>query len=421
MNHTILIMRGEFTMETMRKIGKVKRGLKRFSGFLKILIAWIYLNLFKRNLLRDDIWIIREKKDEARDNGYYFFSYLREKHPEINAYYIISMNSPDLDKVLQYGNIIKANSFQHCVYYLAAKYSISSQQFGAFPFSFRSKELLYIGKLCNTEQKVVFLQHGIIQNFLSSGLCYDNCNIDFFICSAPKEYQYIKDVYKYPEHAIGCVGLARFDNLYKNDDSDKVVLIMPTWRKWLACSMLNNIPTHAEKEKFLKSNFYKEFTAVLEDKELLEYLKNKKYKIVFYLHYKFQGFCKLFFCYNNDVVTIASKEKFDVQQLLKSSKVLVTDYSSVYFDFAYMNKPTVYFQFDKTEFEKGHYSEGYFSYENDGFGPCCKTKEEFKELLINIIENDCKQPEKYEQRVKDFFCFHDNKNCERTFLAIKNL
>ena len=42
---------------------------------------------------RPAIWIITERPDQARDNGYCFFKYLKEYHPEQPAYYIIDRNS----------------------------------------------------------------------------------------------------------------------------------------------------------------------------------------------------------------------------------------------------------------------------------------------------------------------------------------
>jgi CDP-glycerol glycerophosphotransferase (TagB/SpsB family) len=134
-----------------------------------------------------------------------------------------------------------------------------------------------------------------------------------------------------------------------------------------------------------------------------------------------QHYVQKFKSYENDVVVIADKEHYDVQELLISSKLLITDYSSVFFDFAYMNKPLIYYQFDRKQFRENHYAEGYFSYENDGFGPCFEKYEDMKQYLIHMIENQCDQPEKYDLRVKDFFDLCDNHNCERTFNAIKAL
>ena len=41
-------------------------------------------------LFRRDMWLICDNKNEARDNGYHFYRYVREKHPEQDAVYAIS-------------------------------------------------------------------------------------------------------------------------------------------------------------------------------------------------------------------------------------------------------------------------------------------------------------------------------------------
>ena len=83
-------------------------------------------------------------------------------------------------------------------------------------------------------------------------------------------------------------------------------------------------------------------------------------------------------------IILADFDHFDVQTLLKESKLLVTDYSSVFFDFAYMQKASIYYQFDSADFHGKHYQKGYFNYREMGFGPVVETED----LLIKcIIEN----------------------------------
>ena len=53
------------------------------------------------------------------------------------------------------------------------------------------------------------------------------------------------------------------------------------------------------------------------------------------------------------------------EKILTESSLMVTDYSGVQFDFAYMRKPVVYFHSPKLP---PHYQEGGFSYETQGFG-----------------------------------------------------
>ena len=109
----------------------------------------------------------------------------------------------------------------------------------------------------------------------------------------------------------------------------------------------------------------------------------------------------------------------DYNAVFAKSALTVTDYSSVIFDFAYLRKYIIYAQFDKEQFfENQVYDEGYFSYEKDGFGPVCTDLESTVDALIKAVEQDCRVPKKYIDRVNTFFAFDDQKNSERIYQAI---
>lgn len=411
-------------MEAMkRRMHFVLKLLRRVYGMGVLGCAWLCLKIIHHDFLEKNIWIVCEKRNEARDNGFHFFKYLREQHPETQAYYVITKDSADFDKVAALGNIVIANSFTHCLLYLSAKYNISSQPYGAYPFSFSLRFVRLANRLCRRDQKIVFLQHGIIKDELShNAFDYDKCNIDFFVCSAPREYEFVKERYGYPEKNIGCVGLCRFDHLLRNTDiSNNAILVMPTWRMWLRRTTDGVALSKDEIQEFRQSDFYKQYVDLLTDKQLIASLREKHMRILFYMHYQLQDYTPLFKNLENDIVVIADRYNFDVQKLLMTSNLLITDYSSVFFDFAYMNKPLLYYQFDKTKFEGSHYTKGYFEYEHDGFGPCVYAKKEVVDAVLEYIENDCKQPQIYAERVRHFFMNRDGKNCERTFQAISRL
>ena len=65
------------------------------------------------------------------------------------------------------------------------------------------------------------------------------------------------------------------------------------------------------------------------------------------------------------------EEKCNYQEFLLESSLLITDYSSIFFDFGYLRKPVIYSHFDYEKYRKSHYREGYFDYKYDGFGPVC--------------------------------------------------
>ena len=109
-------------------------------------------------------------------------------------------------------------------------------------------------------------------------------------------------------------------------------------------------------------------------------------------------------------------------RVFSESSLLVTDYSSVAIDFAYLGKPVIYAQFDKEKFFDTHtYVQGYYDYMEDGFGPVCYDYNSTVECMINILESGCVEPDLYRKRVDKFFAFRDNNNCRRIYEEISKL
>jgi CDP-glycerol glycerophosphotransferase (TagB/SpsB family) len=112
-----------------------------------------------------------------------------------------------------------------------------------------------------------------------------------------------------------------------------------------------------------------------------------------------------------------------IQEILSQATVVVTDYSSVAFDAAFMLRAVIYFQFDKEEFFAGEHvcSKGFFDYARDGFGPCCHTEAELLNELEAMLKHGGVPEPKYLARMEQFFPHHDNRNCERVFDAVHGL
>ena len=81
----------------------------------------------------------------------------------------------------------------------------------------------------------------------------------------------------------------------------------------------------------------------------------------------------------------------------------------------------LYYQFDRDEFRAGHYQEGYFSYEKDGFGPVAETEEELLGELEKCLQRNALPSSGYQNRMKSFFVMRDRKNCERNLDAIMQI
>ena len=146
-------------------------------------------------------------------------------------------------------------------------------------------------------------------------------------------------------------------------------------------------------------------------------LEARDLRLIFYPHIEMQKELSRFTSPSERII-LADWHDYDVQTLLMRCNMLITDYSSVFFDVGYMEKPVIYYQFDAEEFRKYHYQKGYFSYEQHGFGPVVGTEEALMDALNACVGNDFRMQKEYFDRLEAFFPIRDEKNCERTFRII---
>ena len=353
------------------------------------------------------LWLFAERGFDARDNGYWFFKYVREKHPEINARYVIDPDSPDYAKIAALGETVRFRSLRHYLMYLAADRLISTHVQPAAPDLMAYYHLRQIG--VRPRGKQAFLQHGIIKDEMQ-WMRYPKLRVDFFASGGKMEYDYLASEFGFPEGVVRYTGLCRFDNLARGNRPSGEILVMPTWRG----------SDYPQGDKFYDTAFYRHFQALLNHPRLLALLEKHDLKLIFYPHIELQPELPKFTSPSPRIV-LAGWRDYDVQTLLMRCNLLITDYSSVYFDAGYMEKPVIYFQFDQQEFRRFHYQEGYFSYENHGFGPVVTTEDAALDALEASIQNGFRMTDEYRRRLDAFFPVRDEKNCERTFKIVSEL
>ncbi len=350
------------------------------------------------------VWILSERGYDARDNGYHMFLYLRKQHPEIEAWYLITPDSADLKKVEPYGNIVYYGSLKYWLLFLK-----SSVSFEAFGPTVPSGNMRFGKDVRRKNHQInIFLQHGIIGNDLPfyhrEWTCYD-----IFICGAKPEYDYVLNNFNYTNGEVRYTGLARFDSLH-DIKTKRTILIMPTWRRWFA---------ECDAETFAHSEYFSSWNKIINSPELESISEQYGVDIIFYPHELMQKYLGLFSTSNKKLI-IANHHEYDVQTLLKESALLITDYSSVNFDFAYMNKPIIYYQFDTERFFKDHVGKGWFDYRESGFGECVQNEEDLISVLNSYVVNDFQMKPEYVLRVNGVFPLHDDHNCERIYQEIIN-
>lgn len=374
-----------------------------------IIFKYFFVKIFSKLSLKKPkkIWLISERGDEARDNGYAFYKYMMEHHPEINFFYVIKKDSPDLLKIDPTRRVYY-QSIKHIKYYINASYLLSTHILGFSP-EFRSfGKLAKKIKFFDTGGKKIFLQHGIIQSY-TEYLTSSSIDLDLFICGAKKEYDFILKNFGFDESVVKFTGLARYDYLKNSQKkSEKEILFMPTWRKELF---------YLSDSDFIKSDYYKNIINILNNEKLQEKLKNNNIKLIFYPHYEIQKRISLFNIKNKNII-IASSKEYDVSELLKSVDMLITDYSSVFFDVAYQYKPICYFQYDYEHFRKSQYGEGYFDFRTLGFGDVSTNVSDLVDNIIRVIDRNFVMEDNYKKRVNNFFVYNDTHNCDRIYNEI---
>lgn len=383
----------------------MKNLINHSIDLMKLLAAIIIASIYKI-FNRDKIYLIGERKDQCQDNGYHLFKYVRENHKNDKFYYCITKDSKQLDKIDSFGNIVYYKSFKHYLYYVLSDKLICAHVGSCTPDTplvWKAEEKGFIKK------NRVFIQHGITKETLPQ-LMYPKVNFSTFVCGAKPEYEFVKNKFNFPSGVVKYLGLCRFDNLH-DIKTKKQILIMPTWRQWFGMDGNNKM----SEEEFVKSEYFLRFNELINNAELNEIIKDKDMTVIFYPHNEIQRYVHLFSTKYNKVI-IASKNNYDVQSLLKESEILITDYSSIAFDFAYMRKAIIYYQFDKGEYEKKHYSNGYFDYEKDGFGAVVDNISSVIQQISILLNN--KQKDKYINRSKKFFQLYDKDNCKRNYEEI---
>ncbi len=116
---------------------------------------------------------------------------------------------------------------------------------------------------------------------------------------------------------------------------------------------------------------------------------------------------------------LKNQETNDINRILHHIDVLITDYSSVFYDFLVLNRPILFAPFDLDEYQQID-RELYEDYTSATPGPICQN---WKEIQIQLekyfYEGDTYQNERKEI-FNHFFQYSDNYNSERIVDTVIN-
>lgn len=352
------------------------------------------------------IWLFMDRRTNIDDNGEALFRYANNVDDGIEKFFVV----PDASYLQQFEGVgwtVIWNSFEFKLLLLFAEKFISSHTFevGTTVWFDKQAEITlrnFVNRFSNVD--FVFLQHGITKENVSSWLNTYRHDLSLLITAAKgEEEEFLKDYYGYGPDIVKLTGFPRYDRLVSHPE--KAILFMPTFFKPFTTFR------YTYNKDFKQSAYFHAMNGLLNDSRLVEALGSRGYKLYFKLHEEL-------IIQQNDFhippeIQLISKE-MSFNKLFDISSVMITDYTSAVFDFAYLKKPIIYYQ----AVENIKYPDGYFSYEDNGFGDVTKTQQETITKLIYYIENGCKMEEKYIRRVDEFFAFTDRNNCQRVYSGI---
>lgn len=307
---------------------------------LPLSIIYFISGFVKKNY---NLWIFGSYHNKFCDNSKYFFKYIIENQKHIKAYWMTSDKHVYNSLKKKGFNVIKKYSVKGFILGARAKIVIiSSYRNNVNPYVIKNAFIVNLWHgipLKKIEYDIppkfnnnFFLKMKIFEK-LSYLFPYFKYDYDLLIASSEKIKAIIMSAFKVPQKKIMVTGEPRNDVLFNKS------------RNTLKIKNILYLPTFRTNENFDYFNYHfnpQKWEEMLKRKDYYLYIKlhpNHAYREKKYTDY-FHNYTRIEFFTN----------KTDVYDLLQQTDVLVTDYSSVMFDFVVTNKPIIFLSLDYQEY-----------------------------------------------------------------------
>lgn len=341
------------------------------------------------------------------DNPRAIYEYLEKNYPEYTLYWSVERNSLYKFNTLNV-NYIRRFSFKWMITMNRSKYWVTNSRLPLWiP---KPKKVIYIQTWHGTPLKRLADDMEEVhmpgtntqkykENFLKEAQKWD-----YLISPNAYSTEIFKRAFKYDREIIE-VGYPRNDYLILNNNQIEIDSIKRKANLPLDKKIILYAPTWRDNQFYGRGRYKFDISMDLEkmQKEL-----SSEYVILLRMHYlvaenidisKYSGFIYDYSYYE------------DIRELYLISDILITDYSSVFFDFANLKKPMLFYVYDLENY-RDNLRGFYFDFEKQAPGPLVKTTDE---LLIEI--NNLKNEDGTNKRLEDFynkFCYlEDGRASER--------
>lgn len=363
-------------------------------------------------------WVFTDRDYDADDNAEHLYRWVRGNHPEINAWFLLGRDSPDWARLKKEGFRLIPQGWLRHLLLLNCGHIISSHADYA-----TSGFIHHVHGICMT-WSFIYLRHGIV--IYDQSHWYNSKPFDLLLTCGTAEYEAItgdSTPYTFTSKETCLTGLPRHDALIQKAartprDAVDTITVMPTWRASLINESDRGKPTRESMEAFARSDYAQRWGALLRSESLRDLAAIHGMQLVFMPHPDAVPYLDAFDLPKH--VAVMTKADIGMQELFCRSAAMITDYSSVIFEMAYLRRPVLYYQYDRDQFySKEHvWREGYFSCERDGFGPVLTEQTDLLEHLNRILSNNAQPDNEYLERMENFFPYRDGQACRRVFETI---
>lgn len=390
-----------------------KECTKQLANNEQARIREYYATKYDESPVKDNV-ILYEVRDGTSftDSPRSIFNYLIS-HPQF-AYFehIISYDKnylQDFPKMLQnYSNVklVERNSFDYLDALLSAKYLLNNSTFHSY-FAKREGQI-YINTWHGTPLK--HMGDAYVQDMTNSTNVRRNFLMADFILS-PNSFTsrvFLED-YKLNYLWDGVIlenGLPRNELSQYNSKSD-IISELLSYGLQINRELDNYIymPTWQGKNVNDANNTIENYSVLIEE---IEKRETHEYNFLIKVHPFLYDKAKK----DINLAKYLIPNSYDSNEIFKISDALITDYSSVFFDYLVTNKPIIFYNWDSEFYrnDRGSYFE-----ESELPGPSIKNISS----LLEALENPSSISEKFKQNYKKFqeeFVFHDDEKMLKEYV-----
>ncbi|WP_075983003.1 CDP-glycerol glycerophosphotransferase family protein [Bacillus massilinigeriensis] len=366
-----------------------------------------FYNVARRILPVDDKLIVFESgvgKQYSDSPRYIYEEIVRRKLPYKKVWVY--------DKAMKFQdpNTIKVQrlSFKYYYYLAKARYWVNNQNFPTYIK--KRPQTTYLQTWHGTPLKKMLFDMESVQGRSDDYVerVYGATKTwDYLVSPSPYATEAFKSAFHY-EGSILEMGYPRNDLFYRKDNirvaykTRKALKIPPTKKVILYAPTFRDNQTKGGANKFSFD--------IQMDLEQMKKALGDEYVLLLRMHVVIKNKITIPQEYKDFVMDVSTYP--DIQELYLISDILITDYSSVMFDFANSKKPILFFTYD-LEFYRDELRGFYFDLENEAPGPMLKTTDEIIRTVQNIEQVQKDYNDKYNHFYSKFCKLEDGHATDR--------